>query len=51
MNIDKIIDITKKRGLIFQSAEIYGGISGEFDYGPLGTIMKNKIENFGENFF
>jgi glycyl-tRNA synthetase len=51
MNIDKIIDIVKKRGFIFQSAEIYGGISGMFDYGPLGTIMKNKIENSWREFF
>jgi glycyl-tRNA synthetase len=51
MNIEKIIDIAKKRGFIFQSAEIYGGLSGFFDYGPLGTIMKNKIENFWREFF
>jgi glycyl-tRNA synthetase len=51
MSIDKIIDIAKKRGLIFQSAEIYGGLSGLFDYGPLGTIMKSKIENFWREFF
>jgi glycyl-tRNA synthetase len=51
MGIEKIIDIAKKRGFIFQSAEIYGGISGFFDYGPLGTIMKNKIENFWREFF
>jgi len=51
MEIEKIIDIAKKRGFIFQSAEIYGGISGFFDYGPLGTAMKNKIENFWREFF
>jgi glycyl-tRNA synthetase len=51
MSIDKIIDIAKKRGFIFQSAEIYGGLSGLFDYGPVGTIMKNKIENFWREFF
>jgi glycyl-tRNA synthetase len=51
MSIEKIIDIAKKRGFIFQSAEIYGGLSGFFDYGPLGAIMKNKIENFWREFF
>ena len=51
MDIDKIITIAKKRGFIFQSAEIYGGISGFFDYGPLGCIMKNKIENLWREFF
>jgi len=51
MEIEKIIDIAKKRGLVFQSAEIYGGVSGFFDYGPVGTAMKNKIENFWREFF
>jgi len=51
MDIDKIVDIAKKRGFVFQSAEIYGGVSGFFDYGPLGTVMKNKLENFWREFF
>jgi len=51
MSIEKIIDIAKKRGFIFQSAEIYGGVSGLYDYGPVGTVMKNKIENFWREFF
>ena len=51
MEIEKIIDIAKKRGFIFQSSEIYGGMSGFFDYGPIGTVMKNKIENFWREFF
>ena len=51
MEIEKIIDTAKKRGFVFQSAEIYGGLSGLFDYGPLGAIMKNKIENFWRDFF
>ncbi|MEM5791115.1 MAG: glycine--tRNA ligase, partial [Candidatus Aenigmatarchaeota archaeon] len=51
MNIEKIIAIAKRRGLIFPSSEIYGGLSGFFDYGPSGLLMKRKIENFWREFF
>ncbi|MGC8812469.1 MAG: glycine--tRNA ligase [Candidatus Aenigmatarchaeota archaeon] len=51
MNIEKITTITKRRGFIFPSSEIYGGLSGFFDYGPLGALMKKKIENFWRDFF
>ncbi len=51
MNTEKIVDIAKRRGFIFHSAEIYGGLSGFFDYGPLGTMIKNKIEDFWREFF
>ncbi|MEM5794619.1 MAG: glycine--tRNA ligase [Candidatus Aenigmatarchaeota archaeon] len=51
MNIEKIMAITKRRGFIFPSSEIYGGLSGFFDYGPLGVLMKKKIENFWREFF
>ena len=39
-----IEEIAKKRGFFWPSQEIYGGISGFYDYGPLGTLMKRKIE-------
>jgi len=42
--MEKVIDICKKRGFVFPSAEIYGGLSGFYDYGPLGTKLKSKIE-------
>lgn len=51
MKIEKIIEIAKRRGFIFPSAEIYGGLSGFYDYGPLGLKLKNKIENFWREFF
>ena len=41
---DKISNLGKRRGIIFPSFEIYGGVSGFFDYGPIGTILKHNIE-------
>lgn len=45
MNLfEKIISLSKRRGFIFPSSEIYGGISGVWDYGPLGVELKNNIK-------
>ena len=44
-NKDKVLELAIRRGFIYPSYEIYGGVSGFFDYGPLGAILKNKIEN------
>jgi len=41
--MDKIIDVCKRRGFVSPTAEIYGGAGGFFDYGPLGTLMRQKI--------
>lgn len=41
---DEIVSLTKRRGFIFPSSEIYGGFGSSFDYGPLGALMKNKIK-------
>jgi glycyl-tRNA synthetase len=43
--IEEIIKICKQRGFIFQSAEIYGGLKGFYDFGHLGVLLKNKIKN------
>jgi glycyl-tRNA synthetase len=51
MNIEKIVDITKRRGIIFQSSEIYGGLSGFFDFGPVGLKIKKNIEESWREFF
>ena len=40
----KIMELAKRRGFFWQSYEIYGGESGFIDYGPLGTLLKRKIE-------
>jgi len=42
---EKILDIAKRRGIFYPSAEIYGGISGFYDYGPVGARIKRNIEN------
>ena len=44
--IDKIVSLCKRRGIIFQSSEIYGGFSAVYDYGPLGVELKNNISKF-----
>lgn len=42
--LEKIISLSKRRGFIFPSSEIYGGFSSCFDYGPLGVLLKNNIK-------
>jgi len=44
--LDKIVSLCKRRGFIYQSSEIYGGLSGAWDYGPLGVELKNNIRDF-----
>ena len=41
-----LVSLCKRRGFIFQSSEIYGGINGFWDYGPTGVELKNAIKNF-----
>jgi glycyl-tRNA synthetase len=43
--MDKIVSLAKRRGFIFQGSEIYGGLGGTWDYGPLGVTLKNNIKN------
>lgn len=43
--MEKIISLCKTRGFIFQAGELYGGMSGIYDYGPLGSLLKNNIKN------
>jgi glycyl-tRNA synthetase len=43
--MDQILSLCKRRGIIFQSSEIYNGIAGCFDYGPLGAEIKKNIKN------
>ncbi len=43
--MEKIISLSKNRGFIFQAGELYGGLAGIYDYGPLGTLLKNNIKN------
>ncbi len=43
--MEAIVSLSKRRGFIFQGSEIYGGLAGTFDYGPLGVALKNNIKN------
>jgi glycyl-tRNA synthetase len=43
--MDDIISLCKRRGFIFQSSEIYGGINGFYDYGPLGVELRKNIKD------
>ncbi len=45
-SLDSIISLTKRRGFIFQGSELYGGINGFWDYGPLGSLLKERIKRF-----
>ncbi|MBN1864129.1 MAG: glycine--tRNA ligase, partial [Victivallales bacterium] len=42
--MEKLASLCKRRGFIFRSSEIYGGINGFWDYGPCGVAMKRAIE-------
>ena len=42
-NLDKIVNLCKGRGFIFQGSEIYGGMGNTWDYGPIGVELKNTV--------
>ena len=44
VTLEKITNLCKRRGLIFQSSELYGGFNGFWDYGPYGTAMRRAVE-------
>ncbi len=43
--MEKIVSLCKRRGFVYQGSEIYGGLAGTWDYGPLGVALKKNIEN------
>jgi len=43
--MEQLISLCKRRGFIYQGSEIYGGLAGTWDYGPLGVALKKNIEN------
>jgi glycyl-tRNA synthetase len=49
--MEKIVALSKRRGFIFQGSEIYGGLAGTWDYGPLGVALKKNIENLWWRYF
>ena len=42
--MDELVALAKRRGFIFQSSDIYGGLQGVYDYGPLGVELKNNLK-------
>src|SRR5438552_8601999 len=44
--MEKIVSLCKRRGFVFQSSEIYGGLNGCWDYGPLGVELKRNLKNY-----
>lgn len=44
VTLDKIVSLAKRRGFIYPGSEIYGGLGGTWDYGPLGVELKNNIK-------
>ena len=43
--MEKIVSLCKRRGFLFPSSEIYGGLNSCYDYGPLGVLLKNNVKN------
>jgi glycyl-tRNA synthetase len=44
VTMDTIVELCKRRGIIFQSSEIYGGLRGAWDFGPLGAALKDNVK-------
>ena len=50
-NLDDIVSLCKRRGFIFPGSDIYGGMAGTWDFGPLGVMLKNNITNTWWNYW
>ena len=48
---EKVFELAKRRGFLYPSYDIYGGLAGFYDYGPLGAAMKTEIENLWRRFY
>jgi glycyl-tRNA synthetase len=51
VSMEDVVSLCKRRGFIYQGSEIYGGLAGTYDYGPLGTLLKRNIVNEWLKFF
>jgi glycyl-tRNA synthetase len=49
--MEDIVSLAKRRGFVYQGSEIYGGLAGTYDYGPLGTLLKRNIVSEWLKFF
>src|SRR2546427_7028198 len=45
VTMDKIVALCKRRGFIFQSSEIYGGLASTYDYGHYGVLLKSNVRS------
>jgi glycyl-tRNA synthetase len=45
MQMEQLVALCKRRGFLFQSSEIYGGLNGFWDYGPLGVLLKRNVKD------
>jgi len=45
VKLEDLVSLCKRRGFIYQGSEIYGGLAGTYDYGPLGVMLKHNIQN------
>lgn len=48
---DKVIELAKRRGFVWPSAEVYGAVAGFIDYGPLGAMMKRRVEEIWRHYY
>ncbi len=46
-NIETIVSLAKRRGFVYPSSEIYGGLGSAWDYGPLGVELCNNVKQYG----
>jgi glycyl-tRNA synthetase len=51
VSLEDIVSLCKRRGFIFQGSEVYGGLAGTWDYGPLGVTLKRNIMQLWWNMF
>ena len=42
---DKVVNLTKRRGFVFPSSEIYGGFRSTYDYGPVGVLLLRAVKD------
>ncbi len=48
---EQVIELAKRRGFLWNSFELYGGTAGFYDYGPLGAMLKRRVENIWRDIF
>ena len=48
---DNVMDLAKRRGFVWPTTECYGSVAGFIDYGPLGTLVKRRIEDLWRQFY